>query len=217
MSRILIGIPTIDKVDASFMTSVMGMDLSDGNEYAFTTRCNSLIYNGRSSMAIEAVNGKYDWLVMIDSDMVLERDTIRRLVEGVQDKHFLTALYFRRRLPTGPLILKELDWYESEYGPMEIAEAYEDYPRGEVFQIQGCGFGCCIMSVEMVRKLGIAYRMNPWTPLPRLSEDFAFCYRAIKQGYKLYCDSSLLPGHVGTHVYTQSDWDRQRNGALENG
>ena len=71
LSRILIGIPTIDKVDSSFMTSVMGMDLSDGNEYAFTTRSNSLIYNARGSMAIEAINGKYDWLVMIDSDMVL--------------------------------------------------------------------------------------------------------------------------------------------------
>ena len=210
MSRILIGIPTIDKIDASFMTSIMGMDFSDGNEYSYTTRCNSLIYNARASMATEAINEHYDYLCMLDSDMVMQRDTIRRLVEGVQGKHFLTALYFRRRLPTGPLILKELDWYESEYGAQEIAETYEDYPRNAVFQIQGCGFGCCIMSVEMVRELGIAYRCNPWTPLPRLSEDYAFSFRAIKQGYELYCDSSILPLHAGVYLYGQHDWDRQR-------
>ena len=70
-----------------------------------------------------------------------------------------------RRLPTKPLILKELDWYEDEtLGAQEVAEVYEDYPRDSVFEITGCGFGCCVMSVEMLKRMTVAYRMNVFTP-----------------------------------------------------
>jgi hypothetical protein len=211
MQKILIGIPTIDKVDASFMSSVLGMDYSDGNKYSFTMRCNSLIYDARGSMTIEAINGGYDYLLMLDSDMVMERDTVRRLAEGVHDKDLLTALYFKRKLPTKPLILKELDWYEDEVlGAQESAEVYEKYPRNSVFEIQGAGFGCCIMSVEMVKHMTVAYRMNPFTPMPRLSEDYSFCWRARKLGYKLWCDSRIRPLHAGLKLYGEADWDRQR-------
>lgn len=211
MAKIMIGIPTIDKVDASFMSSVLGMDYSDGNKYSFTMRCNSLIYDARGSMAVEAINGGYQYLLMLDSDMVMERDTVRRLAEGVQDKDFLTALYFKRKLPTSPLILQSLEWYDDpENGPQEFAETYEQYPRNSVFEIQGTGFGCCIMSVEMLKHMAVVYRSNFFTPMPRLSEDYSFCWRAQKLGYKLWCDSRIKPLHAGLKLYGEADWDRQR-------
>lgn len=211
MSRVLICIPTIDKVDASFFRSVLGMRYNDGNDYSFTMRSNSLIYFARGDMATEAINGKYDWMVSLDSDMVMEPDTVMRLVASAQGKDFVTGLYFKRRLPTMPLILRALDWYEHEQmGPQEVAETYEDYPRDDVFRIAGCGFGCCVARVEMIKEMAIRYRMNPWTPLPRLSEDYSFCFRAKQMGYEMWCDSRIRPGHAGLHVYTQGDWDIQR-------
>ena len=130
---------------------------------------------------------------------------------GGEKKDFVSGLYFMRRLPTKPLILKELDWYEDEVlGAQESAEVYEDYPRDSVFEIAGCGFGCCIMSVLKVEHMTVAYRMNPFTPMPRLSEDYSFCLRARKLGYKLWCDSRIRPGHAGLMVYRQEDWDAQR-------
>ena len=126
-------------------------------------------------------------------------------------RSFVSGLYFMRRLPTKPLILKELDWYEDEVlGAQEFAEVYEDYPRDSVFEIAGCGFGCCVMSVEMVKHMTVAYRMNPFTPMPRLSEDYSFCLRARKLGYKLWCDSRIRPLHAGLKLYGEADWDRQR-------
>lgn len=211
MSKIMICVPTLDRVDASFFTSVLALKYDGEHRYAWNVKSNSLVYDARNEMALEAINGGYDVMVSLDSDLVLEPETLLNLVAGIEaGNDFVTGLYFMRRLPTKPLILKELDWYEDEVlGAQESAEVYEDYPRDSVFEIAGCGFGCCIMSVEMVKHMTVAYRMNPFTPMPRLSEDYSFCWRARKLGYRLWCDSRIRPGHAGLKVYGEADWDRQ--------
>ena len=213
MSRILIGIPTIDKVDASFMASVLGLNYSDGNKYSFTMRCNSMIYDARNSMALEAINGGYDYLLMLDSDMVLEPDTVIRLVEDIEQSgaDLVTGIYFKRRLPTAPVIYRHIDWYEDEVlGAQESAEVYEDWPEnGGLFEIEGCGMGCCVMRVDMLPEVVTAFRMGPFTPQPRLSEDLSFCWRMKVIKKQMLADPTILPGHAGLKVYSLSDWDNQ--------
>ena len=211
MSKILIGIPTVSNVDASFFASILSMRYDDGNQYMTYVKSNSLIYNARIEIAHEAIRAGADYLMFIDSDMVCQSDTVKRMVAGIHGKDFLTSLYFRRRMPTKPLILKYLEWYQDEtLGAQTYAETYEDYPRDSVFEVEGCGFGCCIMRTEIAKRMEIACNGNPWTPLPNLSEDFAFCWRARQiEGIKLWCDSSIRPGHAGLHVYTQDDWIKQ--------
>ena len=183
-----------------------------------------MVHDARGRIAQRAINAGADWLVMYDSDMVLEPETTARLLDAAYGdmpypergggmKSFVSGLYFMRRLPTKPLILKALDWYQDEaMGAQEFAEVYEDWPRDGVFEIAGAGFGCCIMSVEMVKRMTVAYRMNPFTPMPRLSEDYSFCWRARQLGYKLWCDSRIRPGHAGLWVYGEKDWERQKSG-----
>ena len=222
MSKVVIGIPCMDTVSTSFFSSVLGQRYDSCHQYSYAIEAGSMVYDARGRIAQRAINAGADWLVMYDSDMVLPSTTTMALLDtamgdmpcpdrGVKKKDFVSGLYFMRRLPTKPLILKELDWYEDEtLGAQEFAEAYEDYPRDSVFEIAGCGFGCCIMSVEMVKHMTVAYRMNPFTPMPRLSEDYSFCWRARKLGYKLWCDSRIAPGHAGLWLYGEADWDRQR-------
>lgn len=234
MAKVVIGIPCMDTVATSFFSSVLGQRYAPGHEYSYAIEAGSMVYDARGRIAQRAINAGAEWLVMLDSDMVLEADTVARLIEaaegnqgnreqgtgnqgnteqGTGNREFVTGLYFMRRLPTKPLILKDLDWYEDEVlGAQETAEIYESYPREAVFEIAGCGFGCCILSVEMLKRMTVAYRMNPFTPMPRLSEDYSFCWRARKMGYKLWCDSQIRPGHCGLKVYTESDWDNRQGG-----
>ena len=221
MSKVVIGIPCMDTVSTSFFSSVLGQRYDAVYQYSYAIEAGSMVYDARGRIAQRAINAGADWLIMYDSDMVLEPETTQRLLDaamgdasypdrGGAKKDFVTGLYFMRRLPTMPLILKSLDWYEDEtMGPQEFAEVYEDYPRRSVFEIAGCGFGCCIMSVEMLKRMTVAFRMNPFTPMPRLSEDYSFCWRARKLGYRLWCDSRIMPGHAGLKVYREEDWDRQ--------
>ena len=122
----------------------------------------------------------------------------------------MTGLYFKRRLPTSPVILKALDWYQHEtLGPQEVAETYDDYPAGEIFKIAGCGMGCCVMRTQLLKDVTMAFKYPPFTPLPRLSEDYAFCWRAGQIGATLMCDSRILPKHAGLKLYGENDWLKQ--------
>ena len=222
MSKVVIGIPCMDMVSTSFFSSVLGQRYDPAHQYSYAIEAGSLVYDARGRIAQQAINSGAQWLLMYDSDMVFSPETTQMLLDtamgdmpypdkGGVAKDFVSGLYFMRRLPTKPLILKELDWYEDEtLGAQEVAEGYEDYPRNSVFEIAGCGFGCCIMSVDMIKRMTVAYRMNPFTPMPRLSEDYSFCWRARKLGYKLWCDSRIRPLHAGLKLYGEADWDRQR-------
>jgi GT2 family glycosyltransferase len=97
-----------------------------------------------------------------------------------------------------------------EFKRQNFVETYEDYPKDSVFEIAGAGFGCCIMRMSMVKDLIERCKGNPFQPLPELSEDYSFCYRAKQAGYRLWCDSRIRPGHAGLHVYTEKDWTRQQ-------
>lgn len=210
MSKVVIGIPCMDTVSTSFFSSILGQRYDSAHQYTYAIEAGSLVYDARGRIAQRAINSGAEWLLMYDSDMVLAPETTQMLLDAAVGKDFVSGLYFMRRLPTKPLILKELDWYEDEtLGAQEVAEGYEDYPRDSVFEIVGCGFGCCIMSVEMIKRVTVAYRMNPFTPMPRLSEDYSFCWRARKLGYKLWCDSRIRPGHAGLWVYGEGDWSGQ--------
>ena len=214
MSKILVCVPTLDSVSASFHASQMMLRWDDGNKYAYSVKSNSLTYNARNEFALDAINGKYDYMVFVDSDILMEPDTILRLVKDIESSgaDLVTGICFKRRLPTSPVIYKSIDWSEDAVlGAQEFVEAYEDWPReGGLFEIEGCGMGCCAIRVEMVPEMVAAFRMGPFTPLPRLSEDLSFCWRLKKLGKKMLCDPRVLVGHVGMWIYRQSDWDRQR-------
>jgi len=221
MAKVMIGIPCMDTVSTSFFSSVLGQRYYSGFQYSYAIEAGSMVYDARGRIAQRAINSGAEWLLMYDSDMVFSPETTQMLLDtamgdmpypdkGGVAKDFVSGLYFMRRLPTKPLILKELDWYEDEtLGAQEVAEGYEDYPRNNVFEIAGCGFGCCVMSVEMIKRMTVAYRMNVFTPMPRLSEDYSFCWRARRLGYKLWCDSRIRPLHAGLKLYGEADWDRQ--------
>ena len=214
MSSILVCVPTLDSVSASFHASQMQLRWNDGNRYGYSVKSNSLTYNARNEFALDAVNGKYDYLVFVDSDILMEPDTILRLVKDIEDSgaDLVTGIYFKRRLPTSPVIYKSIDWSEDAVlGAQEFVEAYEDWPReGGLFEIEGCGMGCCVMRVEMLPEVVAAFRMGPFTPMPRLSEDLSFCWRLKKLGKRMLCDPGILVGHVGMWIYRRQDWDRQR-------
>ena len=219
MSKILVCVPTLDSVSASFHASQMQLKWNDGNRYGYSVKSNSLTYNARNEFALDAVNGKYDYLVFVDSDILMEPDTILRLVKDIEDSgaDLVTGIYFKRRLPTSPVIYRKIDWYEDDVlGAQETAETYEDYPRdGGLFPVEGCGMGCCVIRVSVIPELVTAFRMAPFTPQPRLSEDLSFCWRMKVLGKKMLCDPGILPGHVGMMVYRKQDWDRQKAGIAD--
>ena len=210
MSKILIGIPTMQYVAQQFLGSTLAMNY-DHNQYCYDIKANSLVYIARNEIAVDAIGGGFDWLVFLDSDMVLEPDTVSKLVHDARefDHDFVTGLYFKRKLPTEPLILKHLGWTVDDNGIAKSeAEVYTDYPKNKMVEIAGSGMGCCIIKVDTLHKVANAFRCGPFDPMQQLSEDYAFCWRMRQYRRKLWCDTSIKAGHAGTYVYTEEDYER---------
>jgi GT2 family glycosyltransferase len=208
MSRIMVGIPTVHDVAAPFFTSVLGLEYQPEQAYSYNVKTGSLIYSARNQIALDAIEGGFDYLVFLDSDMVLASDTLVKLLKDIEPNgiEFVSGLYFTRHMPVEPVLLSRLEWSQDENGAHDDSEVCRTYLRDDLFEVAGAGMGCCIMRVDMITDITVAFKQGPFDPLPRLSEDYAFCWRARQIGKKLWCDSGIRPGHCGTYIYTEHDW-----------
>ena len=197
--KTLIAIPCMDQLDVRFVESLSRLNPVGDVEIAFQP--GSLVYHSRNNLALKAIEGKYDYVLWLDSDMVFEPDLLERMFESIGNDYFLTALYFSRRSPYKPSIWKkiELKTCEETKELRPEVEEFIDFPDNTKFEIEGCGFGCCLMKGEM---LSVIYASQglPFSPILGFGEDLTFCWKASKPcGFELFCDSSISVGHV-THT-----------------
>ena len=78
--KILVAIPCMATIHTQFFRSVLSLQMPSGENYTeFTMTENSLIYDARNIMAHKAVEGGFDRVLWLDSDMVFDRDLFQRL------------------------------------------------------------------------------------------------------------------------------------------
>ena len=202
--RTLIAIPCMQMVHSGFMRSMLELDRVENT--AVVVMENSLIYDARNSIALNAIRSGFDRVVWFDSDMKIPKDTLIRLMEDM-DKglEFVSGVYYQKTTLPKPVLYENV-WYkvtenEAQAGAKQIKTM--PHPAG-LFEIGGAGFGCCITSATMLKKL-IDRWGAPFTPMIGLGEDMAFCWRAAQLGIKMYADNRILCGHIGTKIYDGAD------------
>lgn len=200
--RTLIAVPCFDMVKTDFMKCLLDLEKPEGTCY--TVIKNTLIYNARNLIADNAVKEGFDFVFWVDSDITFKPDTLVRLLQNAQTYNldFVSGLYFMRRKKTQPVLYKKIWWDVSQEGNVSTgAEPYTDYPSG-LFKADGVGFGCCLTTVKLLKAVGEIYG-SPFTPLMGMSEDLAFCLRAKRTGFQLYCNSTIQCGHIGEMIFDE--------------
>ena len=128
------------------------------------------------------------------------------------DLDMLTGLYFRRVLPYSPVLFDELTVKKAGWKWTE----FETIPGKGLFEVGGCGFGCVLMTTDVLISVQGKHRQM-FQPINNGGEDLAFCWRARDCGYKIMCDSELVCGHVGYAVINDVFWRNCREGANNEG
>ena len=196
--KYLIAVPCLDNVPVAFVAALTALKRIGPTKHSFLS--NSLVYDARNALAQEAIDTGADRILFIDSDMYFKPDMMERMAQDLDDgANVVSGIYFTRRFPTQPCIYKAVDMTGK-------TEVYTDYPKDKLFQIAGCGFGAVMMNTDVLKAVSNTHG-KPFNPMPGiLGEDLAFCYRARDLGYKIFCDSRIKVGHVGTFVYTEYEW-----------
>lgn len=203
-TRTLIAIPCFDMVHTDFMRSFIDMEKGDA---CYTVIKNSLIYNARNMIAEESIRHGFDRVMWLDSDIICQPDTLVRLSEDMDTGlDFVSGLYFMRTEDTKPVLFQDIVYDVKDHEAHTGARVYLDYPKNQLFEVAGAGFGCCMTTTELLKKLLDKYG-QPFTPMMGLGEDVAFCYRAKQTGAKLWADSRVRVGHIGQKVFDERAYD----------
>lgn len=194
MKKILIAVPCMDQVSARFAQSLA--TLRKVGQCTVSFLIGSLVYDSRNKLATLAVQMEADYILWLDSDMVFDADTLERMMAVLDDHEeidILSGLYFRRGKPFTPVLFSKLE--ANDEGSVDFEEL-KVVPE-ELFEIAGCGFGCVLMRTDCLLDIAAKEKGGIWfTPINNAGEDCAFCLRARREGYRIFCDPSIALGHM---------------------
>ena len=191
--KTLIAIPCGDQLEANFVECLL--NLRHVGETEIKLLKGTLVYDARNQLTQYALEkGGYDFVLWLDSDMTFEPDLLERLMEDIDGKQAVTGLCFGRRPPFKPCIYKSIRVEKEGLGVMPHAENWYDYPRDQLFEVEGFGFACVLMRMDMLDAMSV-YGI-PFFPVAGLGEDLSFCWRARQLDIRLWCDSRLKIGHI---------------------
>lgn len=192
--KTLIAVPCMDTVATPFCYSLAR--LAKVGECTLVMKAGSLIYTSRNDLATLAIQNEFDYVFWLDSDMQFKPDTFIRMMDTMQkhDLDILSGLYFRRVAPYSPVLFDKLEMN----GDICDFSEFEEIPK-ELFEVGGCGFGCVLMKTDVFFDVQTKFG-NMFAPMGNNGEDVAFCIRARECGFKIWCDPSVICGHVGHMV-----------------
>jgi len=154
----------------------------------------------------DALDGAYDYLFFVDDDIVLPGDALERLLETIEadpQTAVVGGLYYSRD-EVRPIAVGGWD-------SADTTTAYVPaYTSTSTDPVDGIGFGCALLRVSVARTLSAPY-FPAHVYLERRArvarqcdEDFLYCERVRKHGYRVRLDARVRCGH----------YDRQRKVAF---
>lgn len=161
--------------------------------FASATIGRLFVPKAREVFAEMAIEQGFDYLMMIDDDMLCPVDLFERLY--AHDVDIVAPLAFQRREPYPPVIYKQKTGYDTVKKEKYFAnEIVKNYPKDTLFQCDAVGFGAVLIKTEVLKAM----------PAPRFmsttgtGEDILFCYNAREHlGAKVYVDTATKISHLG--------------------
>lgn len=191
--KILIAIPTARYIESDTFKSIYDLEIPEGYEATFQTFYGYRVDQVRNLIADWVVNG-FDYLFAVDHDVTFAPDTLKKML--AHDVDLVSGIYRQRLEP------QMIEIYNLQQQRMDISELY----RKNLVQIGGCGFGCVLVKQHVFASIGypqFEYHVA-LNHANTISEDTDFCRKAMMKGFKLWCDPSILCGHIGSTTMTVS-------------
>jgi len=203
--KTMIAIPCMDTVQTEFAQSLVNMRPVGEIRHAFES-C-SLIYKSRTDLGLLAIKEGADFVLWLDSDVIFPSDLMIDLMEDMKGRDIVTGVYYMRRAPFKPVIWKTL---RQGLTPDENESVdYNDYPKDQIFEVDGCGFGAVMMRTSVLEAVRDKYH-ELFAPVPGYGEDLSFCVRARGCGFKIYCDPRIQIGHKAATIVTGESFEAYR-------
>ena len=205
--KILIAVPTFESIYPDTFKSIYELDPC-GHELHFDFVRGYDCATARNNIAQKTLDGAYDYVLMVDNDVVLPTDALKNLTDDIKDvclgyyAHRDTDNIYRCRVCVCKLYQPNGKKYfnyplESEYTAEELHDIRENGTHK--LQIHGGGMGCAFINAALFRRL--KYPWYDWVNYKddnrgMLSEDLYFCELCRKDNIPIFTDSRVECGHI---------------------
>lgn len=186
--KILIAVPTYETILPETFKSIYGLE-ADDYDVAFDFVKGYDCAKARNAIARKAVDGGYDYVLFVDSDIILPPDTLRLFLENPVNICFGVYPHKNCKDKKAELFKLGTDNYELRYSYLELKESR--------IKVKGAGFGCALIKTEVFKKLPypwfqyVSYQNGTF-----LSEDLYFCNEARKHKMDIWADTRIRCGHL---------------------
>jgi GT2 family glycosyltransferase len=175
----------------------------------------SLIPHARNDIVKAFLGTKADYLFFIDADVFLKHEKDHGALDRLasHQKPVISGIYVCKNPPFVPAVLS----YE-RLEKNDFYERWDEYPNPKEVYMTVTGF--TLIQRDVLEKLGefcfnlAAPEDKRFDPASQLPEDYSFCQRVRKEGWKLWVDHSIELFHLGVYGYSLTDFYYTAEGVL---
>lgn len=190
--NILVAVPTFENILPETFKSIYGLEIPEGVHVQFDFCKGYDCAKARINIAEEAIKYNFDYVLMVDSDVILPADTLVHMCQDPVD--VCLGVYPRKNTVTGQTEIFKLGYLNfSDENNLNLSEIKEP---GRM-DIKGGGLGCALIKTsifEALPKPWFHYKIYPDGGI--LSEDNYFCCRVAEKGFKIQADTRVRCKHL---------------------
>ncbi|MCL1902515.1 MAG: hypothetical protein FWG18_02715 [Alphaproteobacteria bacterium] len=194
---VLIAVPTFENIAPDTFKSVYGLQRPLNTQISFDFMRGYDCARARCEIARAALAGGYDYVFMVDSDIILPPNALVELIAA--DKDIIMGWYPSKRAPEQ----SEL-FHINESGNFQLDNVVSiaSMPPNQVIEIMGGGAGCMLIKTDILRQFGDNrwFRFVEYPGGGVLSEDLYFCTTARAAGFKIFAHTGIRCGHISKVV-----------------
>ena len=143
------------------------------------------IVHSRNILRNYVLDKKYDYFLSLEQDVIPPQNVIERLINYKKD--IVSGVYFvyNDENVLVPLIYKKVK--KDEVRNL----TFEEIKEPNLITVDACGLGCVLISRKVLEKISFRY-----DPSKEAFDDMWFSLDAVKNGFKIYCDTSVKCKHL---------------------
>lgn len=189
---VLICIPTYETITPETFKSVYGLSIDpEQGRPMFDFVKGYGCAQARNKCAKEAMGYGFDYLMFVDSDVILPNDALVNMLQG--DADIVLGIYPRRNTTTGQteIFLPGVKDF-TDKNNLNLSNV----PEEDRIPIKGGGLGCALIRVDLFNSLSYPYfKYVEYDDGATLSEDNYFCWTAGNIGATIECDTRVRCTH----------------------
>lgn len=191
-ARLLIGVPAWDGIRAeaqeAFCALCYYLGMCPEVQVAVQIVTRREQFRARNELVERALSGGYDWLLMLDDDMLPPPDLFERLAR--HDLEIVGGLYWQRQGAQLPVVMRVP---AGGLRPEFLTDEALEITRPGLYCVDVIGGGCVLLKTRLLRSLN----QPVFWPDVHLGTDIGLCLRLRQLDIPVYIDTSVRLGHLG--------------------